>query len=91
MKSHLSESQVKALLIVASKPRRPSTSPYADLLDRAAKETTKVEELAPGWIVHRYEVRGTEDLDDPRLADLICESYRDLGEQGRLRAARGAR
>jgi len=46
MKSHLSESQVKALLIVASKPRRPSTSPYADLLDKAAKETTKVEELA---------------------------------------------
>jgi hypothetical protein len=52
---------------------------------------TKVEELAPSWIVHRYEVRGPDDLDDPRLAELICESYRDLGEQGRLKAARGAR
>jgi hypothetical protein len=52
---------------------------------------TKVEELAPGWIVHRYEVRGPEELDDPRLAELICESYRDLGEQGRLKAARARR
>ena len=46
MKSSLSESQVKALLIVASKPRRPSTAPYADLLDQAARETTTVQELA---------------------------------------------
>src|SRR5882762_8590258 len=46
MKSDLSESQVKALLIVASKSRRPSTAPYADLLDTAAKETTTVQELA---------------------------------------------
>jgi hypothetical protein len=40
------ESQVKALLIVASKSRRPSTAPYAGLLDKACKETTTVEELA---------------------------------------------
>jgi hypothetical protein len=46
MKSDLSESQVKALLIVASKSRRPSTAPYADLLDKAANETTTVQELA---------------------------------------------
>ena len=46
MKSDLSESQVKALLIVASKSRRPSTAPYSDLLDRAAKETATVEELS---------------------------------------------
>ena len=46
MKSHLSESQVKALLMVASKSRRPSTAPYADLLDKAAKETATVQELA---------------------------------------------
>ena len=26
------------------------------------------------------------DLDDPRLAKLICESYREIGAQGRLRA-----
>ena len=46
MKSDLSESQVKALLIVAAKSRRPSTAPYADLLDKAANETTTVQELA---------------------------------------------
>jgi hypothetical protein len=46
MKSDLSESQVKALLIVAAKSRPPSTAPYFDLLDQAAKETTTVQELA---------------------------------------------
>jgi hypothetical protein len=46
MKSDLSESQVKALLIVASKSRRPTTAPYADLLDKAAAPATTVEELA---------------------------------------------
>jgi hypothetical protein len=46
MKSDFSESQVKALLMVAAKSRRPSTAPYADLLDKAATETTTVEELA---------------------------------------------
>jgi hypothetical protein len=45
MKSDLSESQVKALLIVAAKSRPPSTAPYFDLLDQAAKETTTVQEL----------------------------------------------
>jgi len=46
MKSGLSESQVKALLIVASKSRPGSTAPYAGLLDEAVKETTTVQELA---------------------------------------------
>ena len=46
MKSGLSESQVKALLIVASKSRPRSTAPYAGLLDEAVKETTTVQELA---------------------------------------------
>jgi len=46
MKSGLNESQVKALLIVASKSRRRSTAPYAGLLDEAVKETTTVQELA---------------------------------------------
>lgn len=47
---------------------------------------TKVEELAPGWISHRFEVRDPDDLGDPDLAALICESYREVGEQGRLRS-----
>ena len=46
MKSSLSESQVKALLIVASKSRPRSPAPYAGLLDEAVKETTTVQELA---------------------------------------------
>ncbi|MGZ8563237.1 MAG: DUF5655 domain-containing protein [Candidatus Limnocylindria bacterium] len=47
---------------------------------------TKVEELAPGWIAHRFEVRDPDELSDPDLAALICESYREVGEQGRLRS-----
>lgn len=46
MKSDLSDSRVKALLIVASKSRRPSVGPYSDLLDLATKQTTSVQELA---------------------------------------------
>jgi hypothetical protein len=46
MKFDLSESQVKALLILASKWRSPAPAPYFDLLDQAAKETTTVQELA---------------------------------------------
>jgi hypothetical protein len=46
MKSDFSESQVRALLIVASKSRRPATAPYADLMDKAAAQATTVQELA---------------------------------------------
>jgi hypothetical protein len=45
MKTDLSHSQVKALLVVAAKSRRPSADPYADLLDVAAQQTTLVPEL----------------------------------------------
>ena len=45
MKSGLTESQVKALLIVASKSRRPSAAPYSELVDAAASETATVEQL----------------------------------------------
>jgi hypothetical protein len=45
MKPHLTESQVKALLIVASKSRRPSVSPYSALLDKAIDRHTSVDEL----------------------------------------------
>jgi hypothetical protein len=49
---------------------------------------TKVEELAPSWIAHHFAIREPGELDDPDLAELVCESYRDIGEQGRLRTAR---
>ena len=45
MKTDLSHSQLKALLVVAAKSRRPSAGPYADLLETATKETTPVPEL----------------------------------------------
>lgn len=46
MKSDLTASQVKALLIVASKSRRQSAAaPYSDLLEQATSETTSVDEL----------------------------------------------
>jgi len=45
MKTDLSHSQVKALLVVAAKSRRASDDPYADLLEVAAQPTTAVAEL----------------------------------------------
>jgi hypothetical protein len=47
---------------------------------------TRVESYGPRWIAHRFEVRGPEELDRlAGLAALLCESYRDLGQQGSLR------
>lgn len=37
------------------------------------------------WIGHRLEIRDPADLDDPRVAAWLCESYRDLGERRSLR------
>lgn len=45
MKTDLSHSQVKALLVVAAKSRRASADPYADLLEVVARPTTPVQEL----------------------------------------------
>jgi hypothetical protein len=44
----------------------------------------RIEDYGPRWQVHRFELRRPEDLDDPELVALFCESYRDLGEQGSL-------
>ncbi len=49
---------------------------------------TKVEGYSSRWFAHRFEVRRPDDLDDPEIAELICESYRDLGEQRSLPRAR---
>jgi hypothetical protein len=43
-----------------------------------------VEQIVPNWIAHRLVVRDGSELDDPSLAELICESYHQMGEQGRL-------
>src|SRR5205809_438954 len=44
--TNLSESQVKALFIVAAKPARPAEDmPYASLLDEASAPATSVEQL----------------------------------------------
>lgn len=45
---------------------------------------TAIQELAPGWFAHFWEVRHPEQLDDPALAALVCESYHQVGEQRRL-------
>jgi hypothetical protein len=47
-----------------------------------------IEEVAPGWFVHRFEVRDGSELDDPGLAELACESFHLMGEQQRLPAER---
>jgi hypothetical protein len=44
---------------------------------------TRIEQLGR-WVIHHFEVRNPADLDDPGLAALICESYHQMGEQGRL-------
>jgi hypothetical protein len=45
MKTDLTHSQVRALLVVAAKSRRTSADPYADLLEAATTQTTPVPEL----------------------------------------------
>jgi hypothetical protein len=45
---------------------------------------TKVEEVVPGWWVHRLNVTSVEQLDD-QAARWIRESYRLMGMQERLR------
>ena len=44
---------------------------------------TRIEQLGP-WFLHHFDVRDPADLDDPELHALICESYHQMGEQGRL-------
>jgi aminoglycoside adenylyltransferase-like protein/uncharacterized protein DUF5655/nucleotidyltransferase-like protein len=44
---------------------------------------TGIEQLGR-WFLHHYDVRDPSDLDDPQLHALICESYHQMGEQGRL-------
>jgi hypothetical protein len=43
----------------------------------------------PRWIAHRFRVRDPVELDDPLLAQLVCESYRDLGQRASLRRGPG--
>lgn len=38
------------------------------------------------WIAHTFEVRAPDELDDPELPALLCESYHDIGRQLSLRA-----
>jgi hypothetical protein len=45
---------------------------------------------APGWVAHVFDIRDPSELDDPELQALLRESYRDLGQQGALRARRAA-
>lgn len=46
---------------------------------------TRIEQFGPRWFGHSFDVRRPEDLDDPALAALACESRRELGEQASLR------
>jgi Domain of unknown function (DUF5655) len=44
------------------------------------------------WNAHRFVARSPADLDAiPELSSLVCEGYRDLGMQGALNRAAGAR
>lgn len=52
------------------------------LARRLADPRFSIETLSERWNVHRFAVRGPEDLDIDGLADWLCESYRDLGMQG---------
>lgn len=48
----------------------------------------KVEEYGPRWIIHRLDIRDPAELDDPDIEAWLCESYRDLGLRGSLKARR---
>jgi hypothetical protein len=43
----------------------------------------RIEQLGR-WHLHHFEVRSPAELDDSELQALICESYHQMGEQGRL-------
>ena len=45
---------------------------------------SSVEEVVPGWFVHRLDARTPADLEHPSLPALICESRHLFGERGRL-------
>jgi hypothetical protein len=48
-----------------------------------------VQTYNPRWHAHRFEARSPEDVDAiADLPELLCESYRDLGQQESLRRAR---
>jgi hypothetical protein len=43
---------------------------------------TRIESYGPRWNAHRFEAHGPDDVDAiHELPALLCESYRDLGEQ----------
>lgn len=46
---------------------------------------TDIEAYNPRWIAHRFDARSPADLDHPELPALLCESYRDNGNQASLR------
>jgi hypothetical protein len=68
---NLSESQVKALFVVAAKPQRRSPGPYLDLLDRAAKETTSVQELTDLKEQAKRFIKDANDLRHREAATLL--------------------
>jgi len=45
---------------------------------------TRIEQLGP-WFLHHFDVHDPAELEDPELHTLICESYQQMGAQGRLR------
>lgn len=49
------------------------------------------EDYGPRWIVHRLALHDPAQLDDAALAELVCESYRDLGLRGSLTRGRTER
>lgn len=42
----------------------------------------RIEEIVPGWIAHRFDVRSPEAVDALGIEELVCESYRDYGMRG---------
>jgi hypothetical protein len=52
-----------------------------------SKRFTKVEEVAPGWWVHRLRITDAHQF-DTQLQGWLCESYRLMGMQERLRKKR---
>jgi ribosomal protein S27AE len=54
------------------------------------EKAVRIEEIVPGWIAHRFEVRDPADVDALDLGELVCEAYRDFGLRGSVGRRRAA-
>jgi hypothetical protein len=73
---------------ITSLSERGMTCAFALPKPVRSKRFAAVQEVVPGWWVHRMRVTEVEQLDD-QLQRWLSESYRLMGKRERLRRSRG--